>query len=68
MQTFLITENRSERVMNSKRKTLKQLAKECSKDLCAQSWWYAPDIEEAFMRGWKAKAKQMKRAAVGKSE
>ncbi len=44
----------------AKKKTLNELAKECSRDLAAQSWWYAPDIEEAFKRGWKAKAKQMK--------
>jgi hypothetical protein len=53
--------------MASKRKTLDELAKECSRDLCAQSWWYAPDIQEAFKRGWKAKGKRMKRRALGKT-
>jgi hypothetical protein len=51
----------------AKRKTLNQLAKECSRDLSAQSWWYAPGIEEAFKRGWKAKGKRVKRRAEGKS-
>lgn len=51
----------------AKKKTLKQLAKECSHDLAAASWWYAPDIEEAFKRGWMAKAKQIRKSAQGKS-
>jgi len=40
-----------------KRKSMKQLAKECADRLCPNVWWYKPDLIEAFEAGWRASTK-----------